>query len=241
MLNKYLEFSFAYVIIIVAQLFLEYDPYTAKLVLGNFVYAIKPMITISLMIFFLYRTKLTGRFAKRIFIGLFMGLVGDTMLMFADTSQMFFMYGLLAFLLGHVAYITAFYLDFKRVKSFINQISIMAIIIFSVYCVAYFLVLNPYLAEMKYPVLAYAIVIAIMGVFALCRYNTVGEVSFKFVLIGALLFLLSDSALGINKFVITFDYSGIVIMATYMLAQYLITIGAIERKLKRQQVIDKKR
>jgi len=238
MLNKYLEFSFAYAILIFVQLFLEFDPYTAKLVLGNFMYGIKPMITISLMIFFIYRTKLTGRFAKRIFIGLLMGLIGDSLLMVADINQMFFMYGLFAFLLGHIAYISAFYLDYKRSKSLFKNITILATLIFAAYCAVYLVYLTPFLAEMKIPVYIYSIVILAMTVIGISRYGTVGAVSFNLILVGVILFLISDSILGINKFAYSFDYAGIAIMLPYMLAQYLITIGSIERKLKRQEIID---
>ena len=43
---------------------------------------------------------------------------------------------------------------------------------------------------------------------------------------GALLFVISDSSLAINKFYIPFEYAGIIIMLTYALAQLFIIEGA---------------
>ena len=43
---------------------------------------------------------------------------------------------------------------------------------------------------------------------------------------GAVLFIISDSILAINKFYQSFEYAGIAIMLTYGIAQLLITFGA---------------
>ena len=45
---------------------------------------------------------------------------------------------------------------------------------------------------------------------------------------GALLFVLSDSILAINKFYMPFDLAGTFIMLTYGFAQYLIVQGAVK-------------
>ena len=47
------------------------------------------------------------------------------------------------------------------------------------------------------------------------------------VIIGAFLFIISDSLLAINKFYQPFGYAGIVIMLTYGIAQLFITLGAV--------------
>ena len=43
--------------------------------------------------------------------------------------------------------------------------------------------------------------------------------------------MLSDALMAYQKFVIGFAGSNVAIMATYMTAQYLITLGAVERQL----------
>lgn len=91
MLKKHLEFSFAFTIIFILQLLSELDLKTTHLMFGGLRYAIKPTITISLMIFYAYQTQFKGRFAKRIFAGLFFGLLGDCFLMFVHLNSNLFM------------------------------------------------------------------------------------------------------------------------------------------------------
>jgi uncharacterized membrane protein YhhN len=85
------------------------------------------------------------------------------------------------------------------------------------------------LKEMKLPVILYAIVILLMLSGAINRIDKVNKKSFLLVLAGAILFVVSDSAIAINKFSIKFEYSGIVIMSTYIVAQYLIITGYIDQ------------
>ena len=84
---------------------------------------------------------------------------------------------------------------------------------------------------MRVPVLAYILIISFMLMMAVFRNMRVNRLSFNLILFGALLFILSDALLAYNRFVNPIAYSGVWIMATYMIAQYLITMGGIERKL----------
>ena len=238
MFKKNLQFSFAFAFIFIIQLLAETDQGTAKLVLADFHHVIKPSITISLMAYVAYKTQLKGRFAKRIFAGLVFGLFGDVFLMYDYVDPYFFMLGLTSFLIGHLLYISAFYLDYKWAPSIEKKYTRIAIGVFGVFCVAFYLFLRPYLGDMKIPVLIYAFVISLMAIMATNRKSRVNTISFNLIFYGAILFLISDSVLAYNKFVSPVRFAGIWIMATYMLAQYCITIGAIERKLKKHTVID---
>jgi uncharacterized membrane protein YhhN len=70
---------------------------------------------------------------------------------------------------------------------------------------------------------------------AINRIDKVKKKSFWLVLAGAILFVISDSAIAINKFSYHFEYSGIVIMSAYIVAQYLIVTGYIEQFLWNEQ------
>ena len=85
------------------------------------------------------------------------------------------------------------------------------------------------LAEMKLPVIIYAIVILTMLSGAINRKEKVNQRSYLLVLGGAILFVISDSSIAINKFSLQFESSEIVIMSTYILAQYLIVTGYIDQ------------
>jgi len=238
MFKKNLQFSFAFAFIFIIQILAETDQGTAKLVLADFHHIVKPAITISLMFYVAFRTQLKGRFAKRIFGGLLFGLFGDIFLMYDYVDPYFFMFGLGAFLIGHLFYISAFYLDYKWAPSIEKNYTRIAIGIFGVFCVAFYLFLRPNLGDMKIPVMIYSFIISLMAIMAANRKGRVNTLSFNLIFCGAILFLISDSILAYNKFVSPFNFAGIGIMGTYMLAQYCITIGAIERKLKKHVAID---
>ncbi len=219
------------------QLITEFDQNAAKIVLGDFFYFIKPSITISLMIFFVYNSELRGRFAKLILMGLLFGLFGDVFLMLVNQYPSFFLYGLISFLIGHAFYIAAFYIDYKWKTNIEKKANWLAFIFFSFYAIVFYSYIRPYLGEMKIPVMAYTFVITLMAIMAVNRKGRVSNASFKLVFYGALLFLISDTLLAFKTFVLPFKYSGMLIMFTYMLSQYLIVMGSLIRKKKKHSVI----
>lgn len=233
MLNKHLRFNFFFFIVCALQLFYEINPESILLVMGDFHYAIKPMIVIFLLGYLVSHGGINGRFKKRLALGLIFGLIGDTLLMFTHVAESFFLLGLSAFLLGHLFYISAFYVDYRSNYQSANYVLRTSAIVFGIVYLITSYVLSPYLKEMQIPVLVYGFVITVMVIAAASRYGKVNSLSFYYIFIGAVLFLISDAILAYHKFVTDFTYSGFVIMATYMAAQYLITIGTIERKLKK--------
>jgi len=78
------------------------------------------------------------------------------------------------------------------------------------------------------PALIYMIVILLMSISALNRYERVSLRSFTEVFIGALLFMVSDSLLAINKFSQPIPSASFFIMLTYITAQYFIVKGMID-------------
>lgn len=225
MMKRHKWFSILFAVIFILQLTFGSNgyPYLA--------YFIKPCIVLSLLIMLYVTTKLKGRFHKRIFTGLFFALIGDIFLMYAGQNQSYFLYGLIAFLLCHLFYTSAFYLDFKSAPELDKKGARIAILLCAIIAISFYFVLRPHLGVMKLPVMIYILVISMMMMMASFRNQRVNTNSFKLILFGAMFFLLSDSILSYNKFVRPIDHAGIWIMATYMIAQYLITLGAAERKL----------
>ncbi|MET0394586.1 MAG: lysoplasmalogenase, partial [Chitinophagaceae bacterium] len=80
---------------------------------------------------------------------------------------------------------------------------------------------------MELPVKVYGIVISSMCMLALHMPYLGNKPAGRLMMAGALLFVLSDSVLAINKFYQPFDAAGLVIMLTYGLAQLLIVQGAV--------------
>lgn len=223
MKTKFFAFLFALVFII--QLYAEISAYA---LLRSFS---KPLIAITLLIWLYLATKLKGRFHKRIFTGLVFSLIGDVLLILSSDRPNLFNFGLIAFLLCHVFYIRAFTLDHKSNPESKNPFFLWGAGALIIFCIGLFFYLQPYLGAMQFAVLVYSIIITFMAIMALNRYGKVNLQSFKLILAGALFFLLSDSVLAIDKFSRPIAQSGVLIMASYMIAQYLIVYGTVVREL----------
>jgi uncharacterized membrane protein YhhN len=145
--------------------------------------------------------------------------------MFVPKNELFFLLGLASFLLAHIFYIIFFH--HVRVRESINS-NPWFLVIVVIYYAALTSWLSPFLGEMKLPVRIYGIVISIMFMLAMHMFVIKNKVAGKWMLFGALLFVISDSVLAINKFYEPFDAAGIIIMLTYGLAQLFIVKGAAE-------------
>lgn len=218
-------FNILFAVIFILQLTLGDSNYKGA------AYFIKPCIVLSLLIVLFFTTKLKGRFHKRIFTGLVFSLIGDILLMYAGQNEAYFLYGLTAFLLCHIFYTSAFYLDFKSAPELDKKGARIAILCCAILAIGFYLVIRPHLGIMKLPVMIYILVISMMMMMASFRNQRVNAESFKLILFGAICFLLSDSILAYHKFVQPLDHAHSWIMSTYMMAQYLITTGALARKL----------
>jgi uncharacterized membrane protein YhhN len=144
--------------------------------------------------------------------------------MFQERSSVFFLLGLSAFLIAHIFYIIFFH--FLRLAENIKSNAWLLLIVVLYYAVL-ISILSPYLGDMKLPVRIYGIVISLMLMLALHTLFMENKAHARWFISGAVLFVLSDSILAINKFYYSFGAAGILIMLTYGVAQLFITEGAI--------------
>lgn len=188
-------------------------------------YIVKPLLILLLMIYFISQT-VNGQvdFRKWIFGALFFSWIGDILLLFEEKNSLFFLLGLSSFLLAHIFYILFFH--GVRIQAQIKSRWIFLFVVF-VYYISVMYILSPSLDKMKLPVRIYGIVISFMFMLAMHMLFLKDKKIGWLMMIGALLFVTSDSLLAFNKFYQPFQYSGILIMLTYGLAQWLITEGAI--------------
>ena len=87
--------------------------------------------------------------------------------------------------------------------------------------------LSPWLGDMKLPVRIYGIVISFMLLLAMHMLFIKNKNAGLWMMSGAILFVISDSVLAINKFYQSFEMGGILVMLTYGVAQLFIIEGAI--------------
>lgn len=155
--------------------------------------------------------------------GLIFSWAGDVAIDFS------FIPGLACFLAAQVMYLLAFFLTPGKSVIFSKKAYIPLLLLLAG-CVLIFFMYDD-LGNMKIPVIIYAAVILTMLASAFDRLMKVNRMSYNLVLAGAFLFVISDSCIAINRFTLDFDFSGPVIMITYLAAQYLIVTGYIKGTL----------
>jgi uncharacterized membrane protein YhhN len=190
----------------------------------------KPLIMITLMTYYISSVSQRNNFFM---VALVFCWLGDVLLMFQG-DEMFFIFGLVAFLSGHVLYVFS-YKQMRNPESVSGLLSTQKFrFSFPVILAGTGLVvvLLPHLGELKIPVMIYALVLTIMVLQALFRFGFTSKRSFTLIFVGAIFFMISDSALAINKFMHPLPMASLLIMLTYMSAQFLIVEGAIAHTTK---------
>ncbi len=194
--------------------------------LNMFHYITKPSIVISLLLFFWLKSGfLSGPIRILTILALAFSLVGDVLLLFVENDALFFMLGLVSFLLAHITYILVF---LKHRNPSKNPFGFLIILL--IYAFGLFYLLKDGLGDLLIPVIIYMMAILAMATTAFLREGKATPLSYTFVFIGAILFMVSDSILALNKFYQPIPFSDISIMLTYGLAQYLIVFGLLKQR-----------
>ena len=189
---------------------------------------IKALIIPFLIMFFISGTRLhRGTGQLMIIAALLFSWFGDILLEIPSKTGSFFVPGLLSFLIAHIMY----FLVFIKTPGKNYLVSWRLLWLIPVFLFGFFLVSFLYndLNELKLPVIIYAIVILSMLSAAINRKEKVNTASFRLVIAGAILFVVSDSSIAVSKFSFRFSSPDIVIMSTYLAAQYLIISGLIKQ------------
>ncbi|MBL0682248.1 lysoplasmalogenase [Aquimarina mytili] len=219
--QKILPFATVYLIVLICDLVCSSnDEYL------HLRFYTKPSIIGSLIIFLFTQRKSMVRSTFRItMLALIFSLFGDIFLLFTQTSQLFFITGLVMFLFAHIMYIVIFFKQRENQRK--NRL-------FSMFTIGYgvilFYVLYPGLEKMLIPVILYMIVILLMSNASFIRSELVSKKSYILVLAGSLFFMLSDSLLAIDMFYTPLPLGNIWIMLTYASAQFLIVYGIMNQK-----------
>ncbi|MDO9134440.1 lysoplasmalogenase family protein [Hydrogenophaga sp.] len=143
-----------------------------------------------------------------------LSLAGDAFLMFPG----YFIPGLVAFLLAHLAYIALFR---QGVPWFSSRRALAATLGVGV-AMYTFLWQGGLPTALRAPVAAYVLVIALMAAQAVGRATVQRNAAAVGVAVGAVFFMLSDTLLAINKFVSPLPMSQVWVLSTYYAAQILI-------------------
>jgi uncharacterized membrane protein YhhN len=177
-------------------------------------------IPVLLMALWVSGLQVKGRYQLAIMVGLLLCALGDILL---EMSEATFLVGLVAFLLGHVAYIAAFLQDTRKLHPFYGAAAYAY-----GFMAAVFLMTTGDLGAMIGPVYVYILIITTMLWRAACRLDVPSLPRFSIWagLVGALLFVVSDSILAFRLFGTPLQLGGIAVMTTYWLGQLGIALSA---------------
>lgn len=224
MFDSLKKFSFLYYVLVAV--------FMASVLLDQLLlhYMVKPLFMVALMIF--HRKQVSenfGFFSKMIQFGLFFSWIGDIALMIDERYPILFVVGLGAFLIAHIGYALGFVQTIKDSGKTVNVVKSFFISIpFALFTAAFFYYIKDGIpTELFVPVLAYTVVISVMGMTTAIRHNHVDSKSYNWIVIGAVLFILSDCVIAVNKFYYDFNYDAILNMILYLSGQFMITVGAI--------------
>lgn len=173
-----------------------------------------------------------SEFSMAVVLAIVFSWAGDVLLMFQQNEQLFFMLGLVSFLTAHVFYIFAYRqhqsIDDSNTLKGLRKVRFGFPILFAGF--GLLSILYNHLGPLKIPVIIYAGILTIMVLVALFRFGRTNTSSFSFVFAGAILFMMSDSLLAINKFLEPLPFESFWIMSTYIGAQYLIVRGLLKHQ-----------
>jgi len=182
--------------------------------------AAKPFLMITLLLHFISASKAYPGWRMYVVMALVFSWFGDIFMISSD----WFIAGLVSFLIAHVFYIVAY----QNTGAASGELRPLDIIKFALYGAVLIWIIYPGLGEMLIPVLVYAAVLLSMGIWAHKRRGATTASSFILVATGVILFALSDGMIAVNKFAFKIPAERILIMSTYIAAQYLIIQGLLK-------------
>jgi uncharacterized membrane protein YhhN len=173
--------------------------------------------------FYFWKVCIKTPLNKFVYAALIFSWLGDSLLIFSDYNGLFFIAGLIAFLIAHIVYII-------MNLNFVNDGNSKLVfkwpaLFFIAYGILVFSQLVENLGLLTLPVAIYTSVICIMGITAYGRIGRTSNADYRLVIGGAISFIISDSLLAFNKFGAPIGNAGFWVMITYLGGQLLLVQG----------------
>ncbi len=156
------------------------------------------------------------------------GWLGDIFLMIPDPekTRIYFRPGLVAFLLGHVFYIIVFGAFLTGIGS-LPWYGYACFVVFLASGLFGAKLLLPHAGAMRGPILGYIVIIVLMGFAATLPLGSALLRGAVTVVLGAFVFIVSDTINAYNKFVKEIPYERLYTMSTYLAGQFLLVQGCL--------------
>lgn len=184
----------------------------------------KPLLLVPLIIAG-YGAKAIPQ-GKWLVISLIFSWSGDILLLFTGENGIFFILGLVAFLIAHIFLILLFYNWAKHLHP-TTKWDLPAIALILLYLGLLLRLLSAHLGALAPEVILYSLAIGTMLYMARRLSAQWSGPPAGLLLSGAIFFVVSDSMLAIQKFYHPFPFSSFLIMATYLYAQFGMVKGCL--------------
>ena len=209
-------------IFVIIEVFAEYKD------IKKIEYCTKPLLMPLLILFYIFGVVETTSISNvdwLIVIALLGGCAGDIFLMLENEDK-WFLFGMGAFLINQIFYIISFFLTITDITNFNawGYFLLGPAILILVLTVPRFINKTE---DMKIPVLVYLVAILLMHIAAIFRLAEFQGLPFILVYVGSISFIFSDACIAVNKWAGEFTNARLIIMTTYILAQFYITLGVL--------------
>lgn len=174
----------------------------------------KPLTTALILgVVFALPDAVSSLYRVLIAVGILFSLAGDIFLLLPNN---WFLWGLVSFLIAHLFFIVG-YVERTSIHMHWHLLAP-----FAFYGVALLYLLWPHVANLRLPVLIYALVLLTMGWQATELWWEMRDLAALLAMVGAILFVVSDSILALDKFRSPIPHRDALIMSTYYGALLLI-------------------
>lgn len=180
-------------------------------------YLFKPLTTVLVLLLALQAAAPMPFYKYALAAGIAFSLAGDIFLMLSAKR---FIWGLASFLIAHLFYITAFTTRAGFREPWWLGLPFLAAGILIVWQI------TPRARSLHWPTTVYSLILLTMAWRACALWAVAGDTRALLAGLGALLFVVSDFVLALNRFIRRFRYAQVVILSTYYAAQCLIAWSA---------------
>jgi len=197
---------------------------------SKIIYVTKPFLMPLLIMYYIFGVIETSSIVRVdwfIVIALIGGMGGDIFLMLKDEDK-WFLPGMGSFLINQIFYIISFFLSITSYAAF----NVWALFLIVPSLLILFFTVPRFIkntGSMKIPVLVYMAAILLMHISALLRIADLRLQGLPFIMIfiGSLSYVFSDASIATNKWAGEFKNARVIILTTYILAQFYIVLGAL--------------
>ena len=176
-------------------------------------YLFKPLTTVLVLVLALQAETSSPFYKYAIAAGVAFSLAGDVFLMLSAKR---FVWGLVSFLVAHLIYLTVF-----TARAGFREPAWLALpFLAAEFCIAW--QIAPRARRLCWPVTVYSLILLAMAWRACALWAVAGDTRALLAGFGALLFVVSDFVLALNRFIRRFRFAQVIVLGTYYAAQCLI-------------------